>query len=230
MLETLEQYSNKCNTVKINDQVFTKENIKSFLKTHELVDIEKSVEIKTLWLDQDFYNIPQRYKKLDEKKFMVYKEKLLLNADSICVDKTIPDILTSDLALLACNRWLNLSVIHVYVDLLNKEKETTKVIMFSAIQECSMERLTRLLTNWKNAGVGSCCVIMNIRLSEKGKTFVADSTLTGNHWICIYHHFSTNLWIYVHSLGFSPPEHLFQTLRPFGETVQQIYAIDNYVI
>ena len=48
--------------------------------------------------------------------------------------------------------------------------------MFSAIQECSVERLTRLLTNWKNAGVGSCCVIMSIHLSEQGKTFVADSS------------------------------------------------------
>ena len=227
ILKTLEQYSNKYNAVKINDQVFTKEYIKSLLKIHELIDIKKSVEIETRWLDQDFYNIPQRCKKLDEKKFMIYKEKLLLHADSICVDKAIPNLLTSDLALLTCNRWLNLSVIHVYVNLLNKEKESTKVIIFSAIQECSVERLTRLLTDWKNAGVESCCVIMNIRLSEKGKTFVADSTLSGNHWVCIYHHFSTNLWIYADSLGFSPPEHLFQTLRPFRETVQQIYVIDN---
>ena len=99
--------------------------------------------------------------------------------------------------------------------------------MFSAIQECLVERLTRLLTNWKNAGVESCCVIMNIPLSEKGKTFVADSTRNGNHWVCIYHHFSTNLWIYADSLGFSLLEHLFQTLRTFRETVQQIYATDN---
>ena len=211
----------------MNDQIFTKENIKSFLKIHELIDIKKSVEIETRWLDQDFYNIPQRCKKLDEKKLMVYKEKLLLNADGICVDKTIPNVLTSDLALPTCNRWLNLSVIHVYVDLLNKEKENTKVIMFSAIQECSIERLTRLLTTWKNAGVESSCVIMNIHLSEKGMTFVGDSTHTGNHWVCIFYNFRTNMWIYADSLGFSPPEHLFETLRPFRETVQQIYTIDN---
>ena len=104
ILKTLEQCSNKYNAVKINDQVFTKENIKSFLKIHELIDIKKSVEIETRWLDQDFYNIPQRCKKLDEKKFMVYKEKLLLNADTICVDKAIPNVLTSDLALFTCNR------------------------------------------------------------------------------------------------------------------------------
>ena len=68
---------------------------------------------------------------------------------------------------------------------------------------------------------------MNIRLREKGKTSVADSTLIGNHQVCIYNHFSTNLWIYADSLGFSPPGHLFQTLCPFRETVQQIYVIDN---
>ena len=89
ILETLEQYSNKYNAVKINGQLFTKEYIKSFLEIHELIDIKKSVEIETRWLDQDFYNILQRCKKLYEKKFMIYKKKLLLNTVSICVDKTI---------------------------------------------------------------------------------------------------------------------------------------------
>ena len=55
ILETLEQYSNKYNAVKINDQLFTKEYIKSFLEIHELIDIKKSVEIETRWLDEDFY-------------------------------------------------------------------------------------------------------------------------------------------------------------------------------
>ena len=48
ILKTVEQYSNKYNAVKINDQVFTKENIKSLLKIHELIDIKKSVEIETV--------------------------------------------------------------------------------------------------------------------------------------------------------------------------------------
>ena len=60
ILKILEQYSNKYNAVKMNDQVFPKENIKSFVKIHELIDIMKSVKIETRWLDQDFYNIPQR--------------------------------------------------------------------------------------------------------------------------------------------------------------------------
>ena len=113
--------------MKINDQVFTKENIKSFLKIHELIDIKKSVEIETRWLDQDFYNIPQRCKKLDEKKFMVYKEKPLLNAGIICVDKTIPNVLTSDLALLTCNRWFNLSIYMYTLIFYTKRRKVPKL-------------------------------------------------------------------------------------------------------
>lgn len=76
-------------------------------------------------------------------------------------------------------------MMYVYADLLNKEDKNTKVMIFSVIQESSVDTLTALVSQWKAERVDSCCIIMNIRLSELGNTFVADSRITGNRWVCI---------------------------------------------
>ena len=97
-------------------------------------------------------------------------------------------------------------MMHVYADLLNKENKNTEVIIFSAIQESSVDMLTDLVSQWKTERVDSCCIIMNIRLSETGNTFVANSRITGNHWVCIYNQFVSNVWVYADSLGYSSPD------------------------
>lgn len=76
-------------------------------------------------------------------------------------------------------------MMYVYADLLNKENKNTKVMIFSVIQESSVDTLTALVSQWKTERVDSCCIIINIRLSELGNTFVADSRITGNRWVCI---------------------------------------------
>ena len=91
---------------------------------------------------------------------------------------------------------------HAYADLLNKKNKNIKVIIFSAIQESFVDMLIDLVSQWKTERVDSCCVIMNIRLSETGNTFVVNSRITGNHWVCIYYQFVSNVWVYADSLGY----------------------------
>ena len=130
--------------------------------------------------------------------------------ESVCVDKVAPNVLTSDLALLTCNMWLNLSMTYVYADLLNKENKNTKVMIFSAIQESSVGMLTALVSQWKTERVDSCCIITNVRLSEAGNTSAANYRITGNHWVCIYYQFAPNVWVCADSPGYSPPDQLYQ--------------------
>ena len=193
MLETLKQYDKLYNTVQVNGKIFTKEDLTSFIKIHETINLKRNVEAEIRWFDPTECNITQKCEQLDQKKLNSFKEILLHGQDNVCVDKVAPNVPTSDLALLTYNRWLNLSMMHVYTDLLNKENKNTKVIFFSAIQESSVDMLTNLVSHWKTEHVDSCCIIMNIRLSETGNTFVANSRITGNHWVCIYYQFVSNV-------------------------------------
>ena len=66
---------------------------------------------------------------------------------------------------------------------------------------------------------------MNIRLTDTTSSYVADSKVTGNHWVCICFRFEPNLWLYAESLGCSLPENLFQCLGPLKDTVQKVYNL-----
>lgn len=83
--------------------------------------------------------------------------------------------------------------------------------------------MTDLVSQWETECVDSCCIIMNIRLSETRNTFVANSRITGNHLVCIYYQFVSNVWVYADSLGYSPPDQLYQSLSTLRNTVQCIY-------
>ena len=68
---------------------------------------------------------------------------------------------------------------------------------------------------------------MNIHLSENGHSCVADSRVTGSHWVCIYFRFKLNLWLYAHSLGYAIADNLFQHLGPFKNSTELIYDLGN---
>ena len=52
--------------------------------------------------------------------------------------------------------------------------------------------------------------IVNIRLSERGSTLVADSKNMDNHWVCVHFRFQPNLWVYADTLGYPIPDNLLQ--------------------
>ena len=105
--------------------------------------------------------------RLDKSFLNIYKEKILKGSGNTYASRTAPNVLTSDITLLSCKQWLNLSVIQVFADLLNRANKNTKIILFSAIQYLDFDSLKNLANDWKQ-GVENCCFIMNIRLRENG--------------------------------------------------------------
>ena len=67
MLETLKQYEKLYNTVQVNGKIFTKEDLTSFIKIHEMINLKRNVEAEICWFDQTECNIPQKCEQLDQK-------------------------------------------------------------------------------------------------------------------------------------------------------------------
>ena len=93
----------------------------------------------------------------------MFKEKLT-GKDNVAVDKENPTLLTSDIALLTRDEWLNLQVIKMYVDMLNKRDVDVVTIMFSSIQHLSHKEKVKCIQKWKNKNMRSCCIIFHIQL------------------------------------------------------------------
>ena len=167
---------------------------------------------------------------MDQGKLDLFKEALLMGHENTCVEKRTRNVLTSDIALLTCNRCLNSLIIKMYADMLNKNSTNSRTILFPHFESLSDENMTRLVGYWKNEGVKSCCLIMNIQLRSSRNSRVADAKKPGNHWVCIYHTFKDNIWLYVDSLGNSRPRDLLERLESFKSTVQKVYSMDKRVI
>ena len=217
------------NAVKVNGKILYPDDLKSCIRIHELIELKCKVDSETTWLNENNYNIPPGCKNVDQGKLDLFKKELLMGNENTCIEKGTSLVLTSDIALLTCNRWLNLSIIQMYADMLNKNSTNSRTVLFPNIEGCSDEGMTRLVGGWKNEGVESCCLIMNIKLDSSGNSLVADTKNPGNHWVCIYHTFKDNIWLYVDSLGNSRPHDLRERLESFKSTVQEVYSMDKRV-
>ena len=115
----------------------------------------------------------------------------------------------------------------MYAGMLNKNSTNTRTVLFANIEGLSDEKMTRLVGDWKNENVEGCCLIMNIKLHSSGTSVVANTKNPGNHWVCIYHTFKDNIWLYVDSLGNSQPRDLLRRLKSFKSTVQEVYSMNK---
>ena len=192
-----------------------------------MIELKCRVDLEITWLNENNYNIPPGCKNVDQGKLDLFKEALLMDHENTCVEKRTRDVLTSDIALLTCNRWLNSSIIQMYADMLNKNSTNSRTILFPHFESLSDENMTRLVGYWKNEGVESCCLIMNIQLRSSRNSRVADAKKPGNYWVCIYHTFKDNIWLYIDSLGNSRPRDLLERLESFKSTVQKVYSMDK---
>ena len=141
---------------------------------------------------------------------------------------TFPSLLICDICRLTCNRWFSCSTIQVFLELWNKSVTNVKFILFSMIHYISYDALKELIKSWKDQGVASSCAIVNICLSERGSTLVADSKNSGNHWVCVHFRFQPYRWAYSDALGYPVPENLLQCLENLNKAVSLTYKGGAY--
>ena len=78
MLETLKQCDKKYNTVQVNGKIPMKEDLTSFIKIIEMINLKRNVEASVCLFDQNECNISQRFEQLDQKKLNSFKKYLLI--------------------------------------------------------------------------------------------------------------------------------------------------------
>lgn len=96
------------------------------------------------------------------------------------------------------------------------------------IQHTSYDALKELIKSCKDEGVATCYAIVNICLSERGSTLVADFKNLGNHWVCVHFRCQQNFWVYADTLGYPVPANLLQCLGNLNNAVGLIYKGDMY--
>ena len=104
-------------------------------------------------------------------KVLKFKEVIHEGCPDTCVSKKYASLLTSDLAFLTAQNWLNLQIIEVFVKLINKSSQDSIVFTLTALK-CFLDRdnVQDEFRKFKMNGVKSVCIIINVWKDTKKQT------------------------------------------------------------
>ena len=224
----LEKYKPKFTALKVDTKIYAKEQQCTISKMHQLLEVKRKVEEEVIWTSNYSCIVPLECKRISQETLTKFMQILSNGFIDTCVGKAFPSFLTCDICLLTCDRWFSYSTIQVFLELLNKAITNVKFILFSLIQYISYDALKELIKSWKDQGVSSYCAVVDIRLSKRSSTLVADSKNLGNHWVCMHFRFHPNLWVCADTLGYLAHENLLQCLEDVNNVLGLLYKGGSY--
>ena len=112
---------------------------------------------------------------------------LLRGKDLVCVDRHFPYLLYSDLANLVGNKWMNLALITAFTTMITESQTYNRVVTINTIYDMHDYDMMNMLKGWKEEGVISCSVVLNVR-NKAGVTEILHKHESGVHWsvVCCY--------------------------------------------
>ena len=132
--------------------------------------------------------------------------------DKVVINK---GILTSDLATLTSNRWLNIAMINGFIDLLNAHHRNTMTAAFMLndlpiLNDVDLQRHARSVIRGKQ--IKAIVFIINVAGGIK-ETDVATPNKPGRHWSLLYIDAVENKWFYCDTLAWPPPTNINTTVN-----------------
>ncbi|CAH3198945.1 unnamed protein product [Porites evermanni] len=209
MLDTLRD--GKYQAVSCSLGTYTNSSLDTLLNIHSLRDISQQVKQEKTWLTK---TPPLPNHQCALPGFLdVYQKLLFGNADDKVVINT--GILTSDLANLTSNRWLNIAMINGFIDLLNAHHHNTMTAVFMLndllmLKDVDLQRHARSVMRGKQ--IKAIVFIINVAGGIK-KTDVATPNKPGRHWSLLYIDAVENKWFYCDTLAWPPPTNINTTVN-----------------
>ena len=209
MLYTLR--NGKYQAVSCSLGTYTSSSLDTLLNVHSLRDISQQVKQEKTWLTK---TPPLPNHKCVQLGFLgVYQKLLFGNAD----DKVVINkgILTSDLATLTSNRWLNIAMINGFIDLLNAHHHNTMTAVFMLndlliLNNVGLQRHARSVMRGKQ--IKAIVFVINVAGGIK-KTDVAIPNKPGRHWSLLYIDAVENKWFYCDTLAWLSPTNINTTVN-----------------
>ena len=138
---------------------------------------------------------------------------LLRGKDLVCVDRHFSYLLYSDLANLVRNKWMNLALITDFTTMIKESQTYNRVVTINTIYDMHGYDMMNMLKGWKEEGVISCSVVLNVR-NKAGVTEILHKHESGVHWSCVVISFHNGIIIYCDSLAWPVPSNLHLVLVP----------------
>lgn len=221
MLQTLN--SAKYTAITCSVGTYTRSSLDTLLKIHSLRDISRRVNQEVQWLTVE----PRPpNEQCAPPGFLDGFKKLLLayNDSKVVLGKAT---LSSDLATLTCNNWVNIATIQAFIDLLNASSynvETAAFILNDLIplNETELQRWTSTIRRGKQ--IRSIVFIIYVAGNIR-ETCVATPENPGCHWTLLYVDTVQNKWFYCDTLGWAVPTNLKSSVDSILDGFSGVFPI-----
>lgn len=221
MLHTLN--SAKYTTITCSAGTYTRSSLETLLKIHSPRDISRWVNQEVQWL-----TVTPRppNEQCAPPGFLDSFKKLLFayNDSKVVLGKAT---LSSDLATLSGNNWVNIATIQAFIDLLNANSynaETAAFILNDLIPLNKTELQCWICTIWQGKQIRSIVFIINVADNIR-ETRVATPKNRGYHWTLLYVDTVENKWFYCDTLGWAPPTNLKSTVNSILHGFSRVFPI-----
>ena len=204
-------------------------DIESIIRIHSLKLPKANVIKEVEWLSlQNHSNLkyPTNRIVIDVTFINRFRDMLLRGKDFVCVDRHFPYLLYSDLAHLVGNKWMNLALITAFTTMINESQTYNRVITINTIYDMHDYDMMNMLKGWKEEGVISCSVVLNVR-NKAGVTEILHKHGSGVHWSCVVISFHNGITIYCDSLAWPVPSNLHLVLVPFFHALCDVFSTIN---
>ena len=195
----------RCKAISCELGTFDDRAVATLVKLHGLRDVAENVRQEKAWLETTVLPLHENCLPPDANRTSQFESILFQNADGrVVLNRTI---LASDLSVLAGNKWLNLTVIQGFLDILNGQSIDTKAFILNSLTGLEENVLEDQLKKHAKKTVKYftfvICVGGNIT-----ETFLGTPYHQGCHWSLLYVDTVTNEWFYCDSLGWAAPKEL----------------------
>ena len=221
-IKVLTQMKGTMKTVHLNQiGVFGINQLLIIKRLHELRDIQREIYEEKTWFEKDVVCPSKVCPSLDKRILEQLQCKLLEYHNGKVVFYRYT--LVRDIVSLCCNRWASLGLLQAFVQLLNKMRTSSRVIILNGIGNITEQQLRFYLQlDALKPNLDHLFILLNVGKDCKGETFVADCNRNGSHWALLDIDLKSKRYLYCDTLAWPLPRYLNNDIMPLLTALESI--------
>lgn len=196
--------------IETSQERYSLKGINSALLLDRARSVKASVEKELDWFAEPFLTPKSVTKQLPTASINNFKSLLLSHPCGL----TLPEhrMNPKELAFLCCDRYISCDHVLWIVNRLNRQQDSVYCIYLNYAMS-NPERLIARRLSGNRARPSAIVCIVNVGREANGKVFLGRDGKQGNHWATIYVDPSNKCITYCDSLGWPPPENMYQRVN-----------------
>ena len=231
---TLKKHPDRYNVARIGSELYDLEGMQACKRILEARDLQQQIKQERTWFSLREIYSPVDFAKADKIILQFFQNLVNENYHQSCVTLAYPSLLTSDLTLLIGQNWINLQLIEIFSDFINKSSNSINISLPALITAIEQGDLLEKIEGYRKDKKDCFIIIVNV---GQNRDLTSEAVVQGgkeNHWASLTIDLDQEKWLYSDTLGWKFPKNLFTLILPFVRMLREVYkctlSFDNLIM